>query len=548
MSSTDPTQLVPVVAYAARSAKTTENEQTAQQLQAIRGAVERESSRLIQAEHAEDDRSGYKGDRGPELERAMAAAVALADTHATVELWVWASNRLARGSGLKGEARSVLEVFAQLRRHGVTLRSVTDDQFLSSPMLVGFAAEQANKYSADLSVNVTRGKDSQWERGDWLGGPIPDGYLSDGAKGLMVDPVRERIVRRLWDEALAGRAAASIARTLNADGLRTKSGGAWSRRRVQDTLANAAYAGQLVRWRGTEREARKPGRWPTIVTLAEWEAVHRQAAQRDVAASGRPTGGRPSPRFLLATQAKCHRCGSTMYSRLSPYKRKDGSRARAYLCSHVVNGTGLCDTKPVDAEAVDAEVIDRLPRYIAQAEQWLAELGSDRQGAGRRAEAELQAAERHTHELELREEAYRDRYMAEDPDSEKAEALLSVLSRVRTERKQADADIRRAQAELDSVTKALAGDSMAVALRALKDDLARGAAGSVADFNRRLREHFEAFVIDADGTPVPLWRVQVPATVAAHVTDTLDSDAVAAYIARRAEELDLVGPVETGEG
>jgi DNA invertase Pin-like site-specific DNA recombinase len=103
---------------------------------------------------------------------------------------VWASNRLARGFGLKGEARSVLEVFAYVRRRGVTPRSVSDDQFGTSPMLIGFA-EQANKYSADLSANVTRGKDAQWERSDWIGGPIPDGYRSDGAKSLEMDPDRE---------------------------------------------------------------------------------------------------------------------------------------------------------------------------------------------------------------------------------------------------------------------------------------------------------------------------------------------------------------------
>jgi hypothetical protein len=150
--------------------------------------------------------------------------------------------------------------------------------------------------------------------------------------------------------------------------------------------------------------------------------------------------------------------------------------------------------------------------------------------------------------LDTREEAYADRYMAEDPDSEKAEALLAVLGRVRAERKAAEPQVRRAQAELDAVRDALAGDSMAVALRALKADLRTGAADSVADFNRRLREHFEAFVIDADGTPIPLWRVQVPATVAAHVAGSVDHTALGASIARRVEELGLGDLVETGEG
>jgi hypothetical protein len=35
----------------------------------------------------------------------------------------------------------------------------------------------ASKYSADLAAHVRRGKRSQFERGERLRGPVPDGYL-----------------------------------------------------------------------------------------------------------------------------------------------------------------------------------------------------------------------------------------------------------------------------------------------------------------------------------------------------------------------------------
>jgi DNA invertase Pin-like site-specific DNA recombinase len=529
----------------------TENEQTAQQLAAVRAAVQHAGGRSIVAQYAEDDRSGYKADRGPELERAMTHAVELAKDSAAVELWVWASNRLARGSGLKGEARSVLEVFAYLRRRGVTLRSVTDDQFVTSPMLVGFAAEQAEKYSRDLSANVTRGKDAQWRRGDWIGGPIPDGYVTDEAKGLDLDPERAPIIRHVFDLALDGQASAPIARRLNAEGLQTKRGGAWTRRRIQDLLSNAVYAGLLVRWRGTEREQRRPGRHPAIVTAEEFEAVAHLARQRDASAAARAAAGRPSPRFLLATLGRCASCGGSMYSRTSPYKRKDGTHARSYTCAHVVNGTGLCDAPPVEATAVDAQVLEDLPRYLEEAERWLRELGNDRLGARTRVEDALKAAERRTRALRTRVDRTAERYAAEhDPTSDKAEALLDVLVRQRRDLADAEAEVKRAQAELDAVDQAIEGDVMAVALRSLTDAVAGVRTTSVADFNRRLREHFDGFIISCDQRPVPVWKLSLPVAAVAEIPAVTD-DALAALIDRRLDELDAgvaLLPLAHGDG
>src|SRR3954468_1445463 len=109
-----------VVSYAAKSSAD-EHDSIASQQRAIRERARGEPDRSMVAEFAEANRSGWRGSRGPQLEAAMAKAVELACEHDSVELWVWHSTRLGRGSGLKGEARSLLEVFAYLRRRGVGL-------------------------------------------------------------------------------------------------------------------------------------------------------------------------------------------------------------------------------------------------------------------------------------------------------------------------------------------------------------------------------------------------------------------------------------------
>ena len=84
------------------------------------------------------------------LKRRWQPAKAAAAEHGEAELWVFHSSRLARGSGRKNEARALGEVFYDLNRHGVTLRSVQDDPYVTDEAFVGMASKMANKYSEDL--------------------------------------------------------------------------------------------------------------------------------------------------------------------------------------------------------------------------------------------------------------------------------------------------------------------------------------------------------------------------------------------------------------
>ena len=158
------------VIYAARS-KDEEpgKDSTGDQVAAIEKQLDDRT--VIGAPHI-DHASGFKRDRGPGLEAAIAAAVAAAPS----ELWVFHSSRLARGSGEQEEARSLMELLVYLRRHGVTVRSIEDDAFVTNRMLWGVAEELSHKYSADLSAHTRKGKRSAREKGRWPGGPIPDGF------------------------------------------------------------------------------------------------------------------------------------------------------------------------------------------------------------------------------------------------------------------------------------------------------------------------------------------------------------------------------------
>jgi hypothetical protein len=67
--------------------------------------------------------------------------------------------------------------------------------------------------------------------------------------------------------------------------------------------------------------------------------------------------------------------------------------------------------------------------------------------------------------------------------------------------------------------------------------LTAGPSAEVAAFNRRLRDHFDGFVIDPEGgPPLPLWKVQA----LTHIEQPpASSEPLSSHLARRAEELNL---------
>lgn len=541
---------VPAVIYAAKSSPD-EKGSVADQQRVVLERVEREGGRIVVAEpFGEPNVSGYTGERGPQLEAAMRAAVEAAAEHGEAELWVFHSSRLARGDGRKGR-RSLNLICAQLLYENVQVRSVEDDEFVRNPMLVGIASEQNHKYSADLSSHVRRGLRQKFERGEPGGGPIPDGYaplvqMSGGmpvlrrdGKPVIVaveDPTRSPVIRRIFELAAAGVADANIARTLNRDGLRTQAGKVWMRRRVQDTLLNAFYAGQVVWHRGKPDEERREGQHPALVDLDVFERIQALRAARDKAVGSNRSPGRPNSNHVLAGLAHCGRCGDKMRPRVSPYKRKKqgGTKARWYECQHQTENDGLCDQERIDAEVVDAAFIAHLESFFVDFDSWIAAVTmqrtADRGAVERSAHAERERLAAVRHQEGLLADRYADSLAAQDEDQVRACAI--GMKRKAEEA----AQIEHRLSELEETLAALGAEEDAP-VDAMLDfynrlsEAVRGRLGrdEIADVNRGLKEVLDRVELDAgtDGkTPlVQVLPILKPEAVAlfAGTEDTLPS-------------------------
>ena len=253
------------------------------QVKDCRALAERQGWTVV-GEETDEAFSAFSGNRGPGLERAKALAASTSAEHGRCVLVAQDADRFARGAGdAPGAADHLAEVYFSMRRQRVALWTErTGELDLICAALEG---ERNHDESARKTQAVKAGKRRQAERGEHLGGPLPDGYRGepyltergDKRQRTTLDPERADVVRGIFRLAEEGVPDAAIARSLNARGVTTRKGNPWTRRAVQDLLTRPFYAGR-VSYDGESF----PGRHEALLDPAAWERLMAARGERDL--------------------------------------------------------------------------------------------------------------------------------------------------------------------------------------------------------------------------------------------------------------------------
>jgi hypothetical protein len=223
--------------------------------------------------------SAYSGNRGPGLESAKTCAIQAAkDTGQIAMLIAQAHDRFARGAGdAPGAPRSLGEIWHELRRLNVWLRTVEDDDELRDEESVAAAiGRRAHIDSKRKSRAVSKGlRRRAADRGKLSGGPRPYGYRWEGPTGekiLVIVPAEAAVVTASYVATIAGVSQRALARSLNADRIPTVNGKAWLQATLGRLLANPIYRGQ-IRHAGQVYD----GAHEAIITADLWDQQPRSA-------------------------------------------------------------------------------------------------------------------------------------------------------------------------------------------------------------------------------------------------------------------------------
>jgi len=396
------------------------------------------------------------------------------------QLLVFKLDRLGR------ETRLILNSVADLEKHGVRIRSMTEEfdtatatGRLMLTMLSGFAAHEREV----IRERSVAGTNRCAEAGAWLGGVVPYGYRKEGEKGqgrLVISDEKipgfeiseADVVRTIYRmSAVEKKSCQNIADHLHRRGIPCTSArntenaatgkrnrriaAMWRSSHVRNMIANRTYMGEHLFGKRTKDPKRKVivRAVPAIVTEETWNRAQQVLRSNQIMA--KRNGRTP---FLLRGLIKCGLCGLTFSGTRASARQPD----HYYHCNGRQFARGLYGLtgKKCPAKSINGEYVERV--VWADIESFLRDPGEILERLRERLSVKGDEQQRRQKELEQ----FRDRL--EEKTAER-ERMLGLFRRGRIDDVTLDqqldlidAEAAGLQAEIEMAERALSvGDQTA---------------------------------------------------------------------------------------
>ncbi len=284
--------------------------------------------------------------------------------------------------------RYLEQIFPSL---GVRFISISDniDSYLmpsqSNTIIVPFKNLINDEYSRDISQKIRTALDIRRKRGDFIGSFACYGYKKSDERGkLVIDEETAPIVKRIFEDFIAGKPKNTIARELNLEGVPSPSeykrrknktyvppggNGLWSFSSVNRILSNPIYTGDMVQARSGvvsykvhKTRARPESEWivsknthEPIITREQFERAAEMQSM-DVRADMAVGAVHPLSGFV-----KCAECGRALSRR--SVKHRYGVY-NYYICPTYKQSHEACTKHSVRVDKVEKTVLDTIREQI----------------------------------------------------------------------------------------------------------------------------------------------------------------------------------------
>ena len=258
---------------------------------------------------------------------------------------LWKFSRFARNRDDAVYYKSILR--KQLKIDVISIKEPIEDGKMGV-IMESMIEAMDEYYSINLAEDVKRGMEEKHRRGELQSTPAFGYTVADNV--LTPVPEEAMYVREIFRRYNAGEGCYTLARWLNAAGVRTHRGSPFENRTVEYILRNPVYIGKL-RWNPTGRSRRNfddpgiilvDGKHEPLIDEELFRLTQQRIAQSKATMPyhGRPLG---SNKDWISGLVRCASCGGTMvFAKPHWWKCNNYVRGRCTTSQHI-NGDLLKD-------------------------------------------------------------------------------------------------------------------------------------------------------------------------------------------------------------
>jgi DNA invertase Pin-like site-specific DNA recombinase len=280
--------------------------------------------------------AGYsaKNTERPKYQEMMARIRKKEFTH----LLVWKIDRISRN------LRDFTEMYDELKECGTTFISKNEQFDTSSAMgeamlkIILVFAELERKLTGERVYSIML---SRAEKGLWNGATVPLGYKwSSEKKFPVIDEEEAEVVKYIYNLYEKNASTSKTAFQLNSEKVKTKRGGKWTAKTVNDVLRNPFYIGTYRynvksspnrRWKDEKEWVVVENNHPGIIDPEQFERVNKMLTD-NYRGNGKFQRENTNT-HIFSKLLYCGKCGLNFNAGLDR-ERKDGYRPSRYTCRY----------------------------------------------------------------------------------------------------------------------------------------------------------------------------------------------------------------------
>lgn len=260
---------------------------------------------------------------------------------------------------------------------------------MESELMLSILSSLAENESVSISENSKWSVQKRFQNGTFIISYPPYGYKNENGEMVIV-PEQAEVVRKIFEDTLAGKSTHAIARELNEQGIVSKKGGKWTPGTVNAIIRNEKFTGDVIFQKtytdsSYNRHINKgecdqylcEEHHEAIVSHEVYEKANEVMNQRGREKGNGENTQRYQNRYGFSGKIRCGECGGVFKRRIH---YKPSGNYVAWCCTRHIENKDACSMKYITDDGVKAAFLTMMNKLIFAHQQILKPLFHSLQG------------------------------------------------------------------------------------------------------------------------------------------------------------------------